>query len=320
MLGLHNEADDNGVFIWHPLQLKLRLLPADTCEVAELLEELRKSGQVMPFEVDGKSYGIIRDFQDTQKPKKPTFQYPVPSQLPPGFALNPADDRAPISGPEFGTSSEAVPNQFGTSSEQEGTGTEPVRNQFGTSSHRRGGEGIGEEGRVGDPDFPNSRSGSNPPRARVREATTPEAPSPPQTPNTGAVNEIRTVEAQVAAFNAVRAARGDKPESTPCAGHKTRRAIEECLADPAWRQKNAEALAYVTTDPFYMGRESHDGKPFVLTLAWWHRPGSLDKVLESKQRREGSQAKTTPGPTPHPTVDNPDSPFLNPTKKAGPAT
>jgi len=98
-------------------------------------------------------------------------------------------------------------------------------------------------------------------------------------------------------LNAILAARGEKPESVPRSGHKTRLAIEERLTDPGWRCKNAEALAYVTTDPFYMARESRDGKPFVLTVAWWHRPDSVDKVLESKRRREhASAAKRTVPP------------------------
>jgi len=80
-LGLRNEADDQGVFPWDPLQIKMRLLPADDVEVGTLLEELERNRQVSSFEVDERKYGAIRNFQRYQSPKSPTAKHPLPEDL-----------------------------------------------------------------------------------------------------------------------------------------------------------------------------------------------------------------------------------------------
>lgn len=87
-LAIRNEADDNGIFKWDLIELKIRLLPADDCDISELLEELIQTNQVNPYEVDGKTYGIIRNFHRYQRPKKPTFYHTVPNQLPQGYTLH----------------------------------------------------------------------------------------------------------------------------------------------------------------------------------------------------------------------------------------
>lgn len=88
-IGLRNEADDNGIFEWKPLQLKMRLFPADNCDVPDLLEELSATGQVLRYEVAGRPFGIIRNFTKYQSPKYPTFYHPVPAVIPEGYALHP---------------------------------------------------------------------------------------------------------------------------------------------------------------------------------------------------------------------------------------
>lgn len=80
-LGLLNECDDMGSFEWAPLKLKMRLLPADSVDVAMLLSELQACGQVMKYEVAGKVYGAIRNFCQYQRPKKPTSVYPQPEAV-----------------------------------------------------------------------------------------------------------------------------------------------------------------------------------------------------------------------------------------------
>jgi hypothetical protein len=121
-IGLRNEADDNGVFQWRPLQLKMRLLPADNTDVSSLLAELVEARMVYQFASGGQSYGLIRNFVVYQRPKKPTYSYPTPEhKLPQGFSIR----------------------------TKYGTGTEPVRNQDGTGTEdldqRREGEGRGGE-------------------------------------------------------------------------------------------------------------------------------------------------------------------------------
>lgn len=118
-LAIRNEADDNGVFEWNPVKLKMRCLPADNCDVAALLDELVASQQVHRYQVAGKPYGLIRSFGRFQSPKSPTFVYPVPAEIPEGYALNKSYS---------GISSEPLPNHFGSPGEigpqREGRGGE----------------------------------------------------------------------------------------------------------------------------------------------------------------------------------------------------
>lgn len=90
-LGLRNESDDNGIFEWNPVKLKMRILPADNCDIETLLVELVVSQQVVQYEVSGKKYGLIRNFAKYQKPKYPKFTYPIPVTFPEGFELNEPD-------------------------------------------------------------------------------------------------------------------------------------------------------------------------------------------------------------------------------------
>lgn len=118
-LGVRNESDDNGIFEWNPAKLKIRLLPLDDCDAGELLSELLHSKQVFRFSSEGKEYGMIKNFQKFQKPRKPTFYYPIPqNQLPTGYTLN----------PRYGETS--VP---------------PVRHQYGKSDSEGIGIGGGRE-------------------------------------------------------------------------------------------------------------------------------------------------------------------------------
>lgn len=81
-LALRNEADDRGVFVWEPLQLKMRVLPADNVDVAALLDELLKHNQVRKFaDESSKEYGVIRNFRRWQRPEKPKVVYPLPTEL-----------------------------------------------------------------------------------------------------------------------------------------------------------------------------------------------------------------------------------------------
>lgn len=80
-LGLRNEADDQGVFEWKPLTIKMRLFPADDVNVPSLLAELETSNQVRKFEADGKVFGAVRNFRRWQRPEKPNAVHPLPSEM-----------------------------------------------------------------------------------------------------------------------------------------------------------------------------------------------------------------------------------------------
>lgn len=80
-LGLRNEADDYGVFPWDPVQIKMRLLPADDVDVSVLLQELASASLIRPYEVDERKYGAIRNFRRYQTPRAPTSKYPLPDSI-----------------------------------------------------------------------------------------------------------------------------------------------------------------------------------------------------------------------------------------------
>ena len=77
-IGLLTEADDHGVFEWKPLGLKMRLFPADNVDVLTLLRELERANIIMIAELEGKYYGLIRNFCIYQRPKHPSYRFPFP--------------------------------------------------------------------------------------------------------------------------------------------------------------------------------------------------------------------------------------------------
>ncbi|WP_377840091.1 hypothetical protein [Bosea sp. UC22_33] len=80
-IGLWCEADDQGVFGWKPLSLHMRLTPTAKEDVAGLLEELAAANCVRRFDIDGRPYGVIRNFVRHQRPKRPREYHPLPDEL-----------------------------------------------------------------------------------------------------------------------------------------------------------------------------------------------------------------------------------------------
>lgn len=103
-LAIRNEADDQGVFEWKPVTIKMRLFPADDVDIEALLAELIAFNQIKEYEHGGRKYGVIRNFVRYQRPKKPNPVYFLP-----------ADFRT-YAGYENG-SSEPVRNQAGNDTE-----------------------------------------------------------------------------------------------------------------------------------------------------------------------------------------------------------
>lgn len=121
-LALRNFADDRGAFRWKPKTIKAQCLPADNVDIEALLSELEENDQIIRYESSGKSYGLIADFTQWQKPKKPTAIYPIPE---------PVRKQQGLIAAECDTSSEPVPNQFRTDTEippqrEEGGGNSDV--------------------------------------------------------------------------------------------------------------------------------------------------------------------------------------------------
>ncbi len=76
-VGLLTEADDQGVFEWKPLTLKMRLRPAALQPVDGLLAELQDADRIIAYEVAGRKYGAIRNFRKFQRPKYPNSTHPI---------------------------------------------------------------------------------------------------------------------------------------------------------------------------------------------------------------------------------------------------
>ncbi len=108
-VGLMTDADDQGLFEWKPLQIKMRLLPADHTDVPELLADLVRANLIAPLEVDGKKLGAIRYFRRFQRPKKPNAVFP----LPPTWAAY-----VGLTSTGSDTDGEPVPNRFPTGGEK----------------------------------------------------------------------------------------------------------------------------------------------------------------------------------------------------------
>lgn len=104
LFGIWTEADDHGVFEWKPVQLKMRIFPADNVDLAVLLDDLTTFNEIRMFTHEGREYGVVRNFCKYQRPKKPNYRFVLPDELRTYAGLKP-------------DSSEPVPNQFPTGGE-----------------------------------------------------------------------------------------------------------------------------------------------------------------------------------------------------------
>lgn len=109
-IGMWNECDDKGIFLWSPLHLKMRILPADNVDAAALLDEIAAAGRIYQFDIGGKKYGAVKNFAKFQRPKKPNDIHPA---TPEAMAFAGHTD-APSAPPE----EKPVRNQFPTGSEK----------------------------------------------------------------------------------------------------------------------------------------------------------------------------------------------------------
>ena len=76
-MGMWNECDDKGTFPWSPLQMKMRILPADNVDAGALMAELEAAGCIMKYEIAGKAFGAVRNFAKFQRPKAPNDIHPA---------------------------------------------------------------------------------------------------------------------------------------------------------------------------------------------------------------------------------------------------
>lgn len=99
-IGLLTESDDQGVFEWKPVTLKMRLRPASLSPVDELLAELEGAQRIIRYEISGRHYGAIRNFRKFQRPKSPNALHPTTDDIRSYVGLSPvisemSDDQPP---------------------------------------------------------------------------------------------------------------------------------------------------------------------------------------------------------------------------------
>lgn len=91
-IGLWTACDKNGRFIWKVKTLKHDILPYDNCDFADILEEIRSHGFVIPYEVNGRTYGYIPNWKKHQaigtKEARRNDAYPGPDGDIATFALS----------------------------------------------------------------------------------------------------------------------------------------------------------------------------------------------------------------------------------------
>jgi hypothetical protein len=104
--GLRNVADDQGIFEWKLLDLKMMLFPGDNVDMGELLGELTANNQVCMYEIKGRKYGAIRNFRKYQKPKSPNAIHPITKEI--SIYVGLSDDISEIDGDEVAP----FPNDF----------------------------------------------------------------------------------------------------------------------------------------------------------------------------------------------------------------
>jgi hypothetical protein len=108
-MGIWNECDDKGTFPWSPLQMKMRILPADNVDAAVLMAELEAADFISKYQVGGKWFGAVRNFCKFQRPKKPNDINPITEEM---------RNYVGMIGGQSGADDGAVPNQSPTSGEK----------------------------------------------------------------------------------------------------------------------------------------------------------------------------------------------------------
>lgn len=281
-LGVRNHADDNGIFKWDAFALKLRIFPLDDVDMPQLLHELVETRQVYAYEIDGKVYGIIRNFHEYQSPRKPAFKYPVPTELlPSGYALHRNYS---------GVGSAPVPHQYDTgtvpkpceedknkkndvqkkeaqesktSCHERDTGTIPVQHQCGTAAaggEGRGGERRGEEGSV------RGENKNAPPAAAPEKGNGKTPPCPHQT-IVDLYHEILPMCPKIRRW------------------HEGR----QRLLRARWKEwphvgKWKKFFTFVSYSRFLTGEKegTRGRKPFVVTLKWMLEAENFSKIIEGQ--------------------------------------
>lgn len=76
------QCDDHGIFEWKPIVLKALIFPADNVDFSAVLQEFEQLDCIRRIDIEGKPYGIVRNFARYQRPKNPSYRHFKPEELP----------------------------------------------------------------------------------------------------------------------------------------------------------------------------------------------------------------------------------------------
>lgn len=80
-IGMWNFADDSGVLPASIQRIRAQVLPGDDISlenIRRLITELRNSGLIEEYDVEGKVYWKITGFTKHQRIDRPTYKHPLP--------------------------------------------------------------------------------------------------------------------------------------------------------------------------------------------------------------------------------------------------
>lgn len=84
LIGLWTEADDGGVFQWKAKKIKGRIFVHDDItrdQVEEMLVRMVEENLIARYEVEGRFYGVIRNFGNWQSPRRPSYTNPATPEM-----------------------------------------------------------------------------------------------------------------------------------------------------------------------------------------------------------------------------------------------
>ena len=293
-IGLWNFADDNGVIEADPLQLKVRIFPADpdiTDEtIQRLLDEMKALDLIREYEYEGERYIWIVNFTKHQKIDRPRkSNLPLPEEV--------------VNGSQK-TSTEIQ----SSSDDQKNFQLKSVEINPGKGKEKdQGKEGIKDQGREGKE---NLRSANALRVPAANAATTLDDPGPKKSPPSCPYQEI------------VRLYHEILPELPQCRVlNETRKRFirtrwREVLTKPdlmaimvpeheellmySDRQKGLlwfeRLFRYVSESEFLLGQVPPNGRnqSFMADLEWLMRPTNFAKVLEGKYHRSRASPHVNP--------------------------
>jgi hypothetical protein len=166
LIGVWTESDDHGAFEWQPSRLRFKILPADGIAGDELLGELERANIIKKVDIDGRAYGLVRNFCRFQRPKKPTYKVDIPVEHRSFVALK-ADGSLPSHHHITGLTQEV--GEDGNNATKVVTHRSPTKGEISAQEKEEGGREKEKESKINiessERESPAKRSEAPPPTA-----------------------------------------------------------------------------------------------------------------------------------------------------------